>query len=412
MLEKVYRPVSTRLLGMELPVRQSHPKLKERQSQLRWALQYGSGALVFFAFWFSIPAALRRGERIASSHEEKADGLLGSTPSESVLLYRNALTFTTDGEQINTLREKLDALDRSVSNGAPADATVPMRLPKKKAKKTKKRKATAPADPGQRYAIERELGRGSMGVVLLARDTVLERKVAIKELPHAVANDPHLLERFQREAKALARLNHPGIVQVYDFAQFQGSSWIVMEYVEGKELEELSAKAGVMEPAEVVRLGKLMAEALQYAHDRGVLHRDLKPANVLVDAQGQPKVMDFGVARLAMSGAHTQPGTLLGSPSYMSPEQARGKEVDQRTDVYALGAILYGLIAGERMFSGTVEEVIAQVLGQPPVPIRRVVKKTPLRLAKLVMSMVAKNQKERPDSMAAVLDELEQMRIR
>ena len=409
LLEKIYQPISTKVLGV-LPVRQTNPKLNGRKTQVRWTLQYGSGALVFFAFWFSIPAALKRGERIAGSREDKADELIRSTPSSSVLLYRQALTFTTDGDHVKTILEKLGGLDRTISGSAPpADATTVMRP-------TARSKARGKSDglngQTQRYVTERELGRGAMGVVLLARDAVLERKVAIKELPRVVANDPELLERFQREAKALARLNHPGIVQVYDFTQFQGSSWIVMEYVEGKELEAISAKAGVMDPAEVVRLGKAMAEALQYAHDKGVLHRDLKPANVLVDRQGQPKVMDFGVARLAMSGAHTQPGTMLGSPSYMSPEQARGIAVDARTDVYALGAILYGLLAGERMFDGTLEEVIAQVLGKTPVPIRRAVKTTPLRLSRLVMSMVAKNPKQRPRSMAAVHDELEQMRIR
>ena len=408
-LEKLYQPISTKVLGV-LPVRQTNPKLNGRKAQVRWALQYGSGALVFCAFWLSIPGTLKRGEQIADSREDKADELIQTTPSSSVLLYRTALTFTADGDHIRTIHEKLDRLDRTVGGSVPpTNATVAMR-PSTRGKGSAKRKGTG--SETHRYVTKRELGRGAMGVVLLAHDTVLERKVAIKELPPAVANDPQLLERFRREARALARLNHPGIVQVYDFAQFQGSSWIIMEYVEGMELGAVSAKAGPMDPAEVVRLGKAMAEALQYAHDKGVLHRDLKPANVLVDRQGQPKVMDFGVARLAMSGEHTQPGTMLGSPSYMSPEQARGIDVDTRTDVYALGAILYGLLAGEKMFDGTVDEVLAQLLGGRPVPIRRAVKSTPLRLARLVMAMVEKNPQQRPSSMAAVQEMLEQIRIR
>ncbi|MDF1555210.1 MAG: serine/threonine-protein kinase [Deferrisomatales bacterium] len=406
LLEKIYPPVSTKLLGL-LPVRQAHPKLDRRKGQLRWALRYGSGALVFWAFWVSIPAAIRRGECIARSYEGRADALLHSTPSASVVLYRRALTFTSDSDHGTAIRGKLDKLDRRVAGSRPPVAATSVMDPGGRTGSQEQ----GLGGQGQRYVIEKELGRGGMGVVLLAHDTVLERKVAIKQLPHTVANDVPHSERFRREAQALARLNHPGIVQVYDFAQFQGSAWIIMEYVEGAELESLAARTGIMDPAEVVRLGRAMAAALQCAHDNGVLHRDLKPTNVLVDGQGNPKVMDFGVARLAMSDTHTRPGTVLGSPAYMSPEQARGAGVDERTDIYALGVILYELLAGEKLFDGTLEEVIAQVLGRVPAPICDVTGGLPPRLSQLVMSMVAKDPEQRPATMAAVQAQLGELHV-
>ncbi len=394
-LAYLYRPVSTKLLGV-IPITTSNPKLRARQAQARLVLWYGSGAAVLLAFWFSIPAALARGERAASGREEEADGLLDSSPSKSVVLYRSALGFATGPAHIAALKEKLEALDRRVRDvteaGAEAGAgdTVVMKV-----------SSSAPSI-SQRYETVEELGRGAMGVVLLAMDTVLEREVAIKELPHYIANDPQLFERFRREAKMLARLNHPGIVQVYDFSEFDGSAWIVMEYVKGEELEQRVARAKVLAPLEVVRLAGKMAEALEYAHAQGVLHRDLKPANVMIDEQRQPKIMDFGVARLVLSGSQTQPGTILGSPAYMSPEQALGKEVDVRSDVYALGATLYKLLSGAPLFEGTAAEVIAQVIHQTPRPIDEIVPGLPAQLSALVTAAVCKEPGGRPASMTEV----------
>jgi serine/threonine protein kinase len=195
---------------------------------------------------------------------------------------------------------------------------------------------------GGRYRIERELGRGGMATVYLAHDDELERPVAIKLLAEHLARDEQFLARFLREAQLASRLSHPNVVRVYDAGDDDGRPFIVMECVNGESLADTRAL-----PADrVVELGVQACAGLQHAHEAGLVHRDIKPANLLVRDDGVLKIADFGIARAAESTRHTQAGTVLGTAAYLSPEQVSGADATPASDVYALGAVLYELLAG------------------------------------------------------------------
>jgi tRNA A-37 threonylcarbamoyl transferase component Bud32 len=207
----------------------------------------------------------------------------------------------------------------------------------------------APHFPG--LLIERVLGRGGMGVVYKARHKALDRDVALKVLPAAVADDPAFAERFQREARALAKLQHPNIVLVHDFGQTDGLYWLVMEYVDGTNIRQ-AMKAGAVGPKEALAIVPQICDALQYAHEHGVVHRDIKPENVLLDRTGRVKVADFGLAKLMQQDVAdlslTGAGQVMGTPHYMAPEQwERPKDVDHRADIYSLGVVFYEMLTGE-----------------------------------------------------------------
>ena len=196
-------------------------------------------------------------------------------------------------------------------------------------------------------AVEELIGRGGMGAVYRARQTHLNRAVALKILPAVATGAADAADRFRREARVLAQLNHPGIVAVYDYGQSGDLFWMVMELVDGANLRQVQA-TGRLSPAEALRLVPHICEALQYAHDQGVVHRDLKPDNILLDARGRPKIADFGLAKLLQAdGDLTQSGQILGTYRYMAPEQVAGaKGVDHRADIYSLGVLLYEMLTG------------------------------------------------------------------
>jgi serine/threonine-protein kinase len=225
------------------------------------------------------------------------------------------------------------------------------------------------------YQIETVLGAGGMGVVYRATDSKLGRQVAIKLLPEGFAEDPDRLARFEREARTLAALNHPNIGAIHGLEQSKDLRYLVLEFVHGETLEQrLSARS--LDAEEALRACLQVAEALEYAHEKGVVHRDLKPANVIITPDGKVKVLDFGLAKTqadsdVLSAAPTmmatRAGMVLGTPSYMSPEQARGKEVDKRTDIWAFGCLLYEVLARRLAFGGaTVPDCLAAILGQEP----------------------------------------------
>jgi tRNA A-37 threonylcarbamoyl transferase component Bud32 len=226
-----------------------------------------------------------------------------------------------------------------------------------------------------RYEIVAELGRGAMGAVFRARDPKIDRTVAIKTIavPASSRHDAeHYRQRFFREAQAAGRLSHPGIVTIYDVGEDEAAHtpFIVMECVEGDSLDRVvaAAPAGKLSREIALRLLRQIAEALDYAHRQGIVHRDIKPANIMVTAEGQPKIADFGIAKLAMADT-TLPGHVVGTPAYMSPEQLNGKAVDGRSDLFSLGVIAYWLLTGVKPFDGaTLTEICVQVVTKDPTP--------------------------------------------
>ncbi|MEK7750573.1 MAG: serine/threonine-protein kinase, partial [Acidobacteriota bacterium] len=228
-----------------------------------------------------------------------------------------------------------------------------------------------------RYQLERVLGKGAMGVVYEALDPKLHRKVAIKTILKSALDDETSKDysmRFAREAQAVARLNHPNIVQVYDYGEEGDVAYIVMEFVRGKELKSFFDANEMFDKADIVRIMGELLDALAFAHEHGIIHRDIKPANVMIDSEGRAKLADFGVARLSdvdrTQAERTQAGTMVGTPAYMSPEQIQGQHIDGRTDIFSAGVVLYQFLTGQRPFTGAGAWTIAKKIIQedPPLP--------------------------------------------
>ena len=262
---------------------------------------------------------------------------------------------------------------------------------------------------GGRYRLVRHLARGGMAEVYVAEDQLLNRTVAVKVLFPELAHDEAFVERFRREARAAASLNHHNIVSVYDFGEDEGSWFIVMEYVEGRNLRDVIRSEGPMDPSRAAELAAEVAAALAAAHAQGIIHRDVKPANVLIAADaGTVKVADFGIARAA--GARqglTMPGTVLGTATYLSPEQAQGAEVDFRTDVYSLGMVLYEMLAGKPPFTGDSPVAVAyQQLSQTAPPPSTHNADVPPALDAIVMRAMAKKPDERQATAEEIREEL------
>jgi serine/threonine-protein kinase len=250
-----------------------------------------------------------------------------------------------------------------------------------------------------RYELHRRLGRGGMAEVYLAADQLLDRPIAVKVLFPEFATDPAFVERFRREATAAANLSHPNIVGVYDWGEADGTYFIVMEYVEGRSLSEILSAEGPLHPDRVADVGADVAAALGFAHRNGVIHRDVKPGNVLLTQSGQVKVADFGIARAITSATDdnlTQVGTVMGTATYFSPEQARGEPADPRSDIYSLGCVLYELALGRPPFAGDSPVAIAyKQVHESPVPLRQINPNIPEALQAIILKCLAKNPANR-----------------
>jgi Tol biopolymer transport system component len=271
------------------------------------------------------------------------------------------------------------------------------------------------------YELLAQIGAGGMGEVYKAHDTKLGRDVAIKVLPEAFAHDPDRLSRFQREAKMLAALNHPNIATIYGLEQSNGTSYLVMELVSGETLAERIKREGAVPVEEALKIAVQIAEALEAAHEKGIIHRDLKPANVKVTPEGKIKVLDFGLAKAfagevadsnpsqspTLSAVATMQGVLLGTAAYMSPEQARGKAVDRRTDIWAFGCVLYELLCGRPAFEGEdVTEILAAVVKTEP-DWSRLPEATPPAIGVLLRRCLRKDKRQRLQDTAGVRIEIE-----
>ena len=245
-----------------------------------------------------------------------------------------------------------------------------------------------------RYEIRSKIGEGGMGEVYLAQDTKLDRTVAIKVLPADLANDQSRMRRFTQEARTASSLSHPNVAHIYEIEEIEGMHFIAMEYIEGETLREKLARAP-LDLHEILEISIQIAAALSAAHAAAITHRDIKPDNVMLRHDGYVKVLDFGLAKLseppAIAGGHnveaealtrakikTDPGTVMGTVGYMSPEQARGQPVDPRTDIWSLGVVIFQMISGHLPFEGSSNsDVIAAILSKEPPPLARYARDVP-----------------------------------
>ncbi len=279
------------------------------------------------------------------------------------------------------------------------------------------------------YRILEKIGSGGMGEVYLAEDTKLERKVALKFLPRHLTADKEARERFKREAKAAAALNHPNIVTVYEIGEHEGQVFIAMEYVEGQTLKELISSVGarrdapssgdlslpiassLLPLAQVLDIATQLASGLAAAHEKGIVHRDVKPQNIVVDKDNHVKILDFGLAKLKGVSPLTKEASTLGTVHYMSPEQAIGKEVDHRTDIWSFGVVLHEMLTGELPFAGEYEQaVIYAIINDPSQPPSHLSPGVPAEMDALTGRMLEKRADNRPQQVSEVLSELQRLK--
>src|SRR5712692_5843433 len=256
------------------------------------------------------------------------------------------------------------------------------------------------------YQILALLGAGGMGEVYRARDTTLKRDVALKVLPAAFLRDPERMARFQREAEVLASLDHPNIGPIYGLVESEGARALVLALIEGPTLAD-HIEAGPLPQAEALAIAKQVIEALEYAHDRGVVHRDLKPANVKITPDGVVKVLDFGLAKVledepptsslanspTLTLGHTRAGLILGTAAYMSPEQAVGRPVDRRSDIFSFGAVLYEMLTGQRAFPGAATPDVLEAVVKNDPDWSKLPAGTPPYLRRLLERALAKDRR-------------------
>ncbi len=258
------------------------------------------------------------------------------------------------------------------------------------------------------YTVLTEIGSGGMAVVYKAEQSSLGRLVAIKELRSELASDPSLITRFEREAKCVAALAHQNIVHIYDYITRGTSMFIVMEFVEGIDLYDLLNKVERLNPDIAAIIALQAARALEYAHFRGVVHRDFKPSNLMITKQGEVKLMDFGIARDESFDDLTRPGTALGTPAYMSPEQIMGERVDFRSDIFSFGIVLYQMVTGKKPFvEDDTKSVMQRILTEPYVMPRRLYPDIPWSLQRILKKCLEKKPERRYKSTELLRRDLE-----
>src|SRR3954466_12736897 len=261
-----------------------------------------------------------------------------------------------------------------------------------------------------RYRLDAQIGAGGMSTVYRAFDQTLERQVAIKLLHRQIADDPDQLERFRREARAVAQLSHPHIVTVIDAGEEEGRPYIVFEYVQGETLKELIKREGPLDVDESAAYAIEIARALGYAHSRNIVHRDVKPQNVLIDDEGSAKITDFGIARTLDEEGLTADGRVLGTTDYVSPEQAMGHEVTGQSDLYSLGVVLYEMLTGEAPFKADTQVAVAMKHVRDPLPdVQRRRPEISASLARVAERATAKETQNRYSDVAEMVHDLEEV---
>ena len=266
-----------------------------------------------------------------------------------------------------------------------------------------------------RYRLTKTLGRGAMGVVYLGYDEAIDRQVAIKTIHRALLegeDGAEWLERFRREVRAAGRCLHPNIVTVFEFGEENGIPYIVMEYVQGRELRDYLKERQPLPLANAVAVAVQVLHALDHAHACGVVHRDIKPGNIILLPDGQVKVSDFGIARMEAASGMTQHGMTVGTPAYMAPEQFGGREVDRRADLYATGVVLFETLTGVRPFAGgSASDLMYKVLHDSPQPVTRVNPRLPTELDAVLAKALAKSADQRFQNAGEFIAALEKLRL-
>src|ERR671924_70628 len=262
---------------------------------------------------------------------------------------------------------------------------------------------------GHRFRLEERIGSGGMSSVYRAFDPTLERSVAIKLMHRDISTDPDQLERFRREARAVAQLNHPHVVTVIDAGEDEGAPYIVFEYVEGETLKDRIRRNGRLPVAEAVAYAIEIARALECAHSHRLVHRDVKPQNVLIDPDGRAKVTDFGIARSLEATGLTATGRVVGTTDYVSPEQAMGEDVDERSDVYSLGVVLYEMLTGDVPFRAETQVGVAMKHVNEPMPdVQARRPEVSAAVAAVVDRATTKDPRDRYATVAEMVRDLEQ----
>ncbi len=347
-----------------------------------WSLGLSVAAIVLL---LDLPGAVKEGE-------QKAQKLLQQSQSIQ----------STNPELANTLENTAYRL--MLKPDPPDDITKTVAI-------TKTKKVIRYIGENNRYRIDKPLASGGAGIVYLAFDTLLERQVALKELFEELARDKEHSDRFRVEAKALAALNHPHILPIYDFLQENGHFWLVMELLSGGSLTDKINQSSALSITEIIKITIGVASGLGYAHQKGFIHRDIKPENILFADDETYRITDFGIAKHSASSVKTQHGIIMGSPGYMSPEQAAGGEIDYRSDIYSLGITLYQMLTGSLPFEGDTASVMAQHITQTPASPSELNPDISDELEAILLKMLQKKPQHRFQSTDDLIKSLEGLKL-
>jgi serine/threonine-protein kinase len=292
--------------------------------------------------------------------------------------------------------------------GLQLDSVDQMPVPPTQTLEVPKEDLTTGSTFAGRYQIIEEIGKGGMGKVYKAQDKKIKETVALKLIKPEIASDKKTIERFGNEMKFARKVAHRNVCRMYDLGEEKGVHFITMEYVPGEDLKGMIRMMGQLGAGKTISIAKQVCEGLEEAHRLGVVHRDLKPSNIMIDKDGNARIMDFGIARSLKGKGITGPGVMIGTPEYMSPEQVEGKEVDQRTDIYALGVVLYEMVAGRVPFEGdTPFSIGVKQISEIPRPPKEINDQIPEDLSRVILRCLEKEKEKRYQSAGKLRTELE-----